>query len=86
MDVDISSAVAVGTAINVMNSRDYFAAPVWSGTYTGGTINLPMTGLTVAPVICANANPLGVFTPQASSAPAFMAFIVRAQSTEAAWR
>ena len=58
MDVDISSAVAVGTPINVMNSRDYFATPVLSTTYVGGTINLPMTGLTVASVICDTTNPL----------------------------
>ena len=49
VDVDLSSAVAVGTPINIMNAQDYYNAPVYSGVYAGGTVALPMTGLTVAP-------------------------------------
>lgn len=76
VDVDLSSAVAVGTPINIMNAQDYYASPVFTGTYAGGTVSLPMTGLTVAAAVGTD------YTPVGSTAPGFAAFIVRAQEPE----
>ena len=66
--VDVSSVLPVGTSYHVVNAQNFYGQPVASGTYTGGTISLPMTGLTVAA-------PVGTPTP-ASSGPAFNAFIL----------
>lgn len=46
--VDVSRVLSVGDEYEVRNAQDYFAAPVLSGTYTGGLLGLPMTNLTVA--------------------------------------
>ncbi len=77
VDVDLSSAVAVGTAINIMNAQDYYAEPVYSGTYAGGTVSLPMDGLTAAAGIG--------YTARGPTGRPFNAFIVRAQEHEP-WR
>lgn len=71
VDVDLSGAVASGTPINIMNAQDYYAAPVYSGTYSGGTVSLPMTGLTAAAGIG--------YSARAATGQAFNSFIVRAQ-------
>jgi hypothetical protein len=34
----------------VRNAQNYFGAPVLTGTYQGGTITLPLSGLTKAPI------------------------------------
>lgn len=86
VNVDLSAAVAIGTPINIMNAQDYFNTAVYSGTYTGGTVNLPMTGLTVEVPIGGPGGDAGATYPTASLAsPAFAAFIVRAKSAET-WR
>lgn len=90
ISVDISSAVAVGTPINVMDGQNYYGTPVWTGTYGGGSITLPQAGtlsdLTAAAAIGgAGGNPDGTFTPQGTMAPAFAVFVVRAKSEET-WR
>jgi len=46
--VDVSSVLAVGKRYELRNAQDFFGAPVVSGTYNGGSINIPMTGRTVA--------------------------------------
>jgi hypothetical protein len=46
--VDVSAALPLGTAFEVLNAQDPFAAPVLSGVYRGQRLNLPMTNLTVA--------------------------------------
>jgi hypothetical protein len=46
VDVDVSSALSVGDAYLVRDVQNFFAAtPVATGTYAGGTIPIPMTGL-----------------------------------------
>ncbi len=70
--VDISPAMAVGTSFEVRNAQDFFGPPVLSGTYGGGAISLPMTGLTVAKPIAATAPP--------STAPAFNVFVLLPRS------
>jgi hypothetical protein len=48
VDVDPSTVLEPGMRYEVRNAQDYFQKPVLSGTYTGGMLSLPMTGLTVA--------------------------------------
>lgn len=69
--VDISSVVASGKTYEIRDASDYFGTPVLSGTYSGGTVNVPMTGLTCA-------TPLGTNIPKtpSSTAPEFNAFVV----------
>jgi PKD repeat protein len=68
VSVDVSSILAVGTPYEVRNAQNFFGPPVASGTYGGGTITLPMTGLTPAAAI-------GDSTPPATG-PEFNAFVV----------
>jgi hypothetical protein len=69
VNVDISSIVTVGKAYEVRNAQDYFNTPVLTGTYGGGSITLPMTGLT-------QATPIGD-AAQPTSGPEFNVFVVR---------
>ncbi len=47
--VDISQAIAVGTNFEIRDAQNFYGPVVLRGTYSGGTVNIPMTGLTVAP-------------------------------------
>lgn len=44
--VDVSGVVSVGDGYAVYNVQDFYGAPVVQGTYAGGTVTLPMTGVT----------------------------------------
>ena len=44
--VDVSSVLKPGDRYEVRNVQALFDAPVASGVYQGGTINVPMTGVT----------------------------------------
>jgi len=44
--VDLTGIVAVGSRYEVRNVQDLFGAPVASGTFGGGTIAIPMGGVT----------------------------------------
>jgi uncharacterized protein YraI len=84
VSVDLSSAVASGTAINIYNAQDFFGSPVYSGTYNGGTVSIPMTGLTVTQVVGHGIDQTGGWgVPDiitvSTTGPAFGAFIVRQQ-------
>lgn len=58
VSVNLSSYLAAGSQYEVKNAFDYYGAPAVSPTtYSGGSITLPMTGLSVA-------------RPQGSNAPA----------------
>ncbi len=65
---DLSAALAVGQAFEVRNAQDFFGAPVLTGTYAGGSITLPMSGLTVAA-------PIGGIAPPPTG-PEFNVFVV----------
>ncbi|MFN7920366.1 MAG: malectin domain-containing carbohydrate-binding protein [Bryobacteraceae bacterium] len=69
--VDLSSVLAAGTAFEIRNVQDYFKGPIVSGTYNGGTVSIPMTGLTVA-------QPYGSNVPTAAvpTGPEFATFVV----------
>lgn len=57
VDVDVSSVLEVGSQYEVRNVQDYTGQPVQVGTYYGGAIRLPMTGLRVAAPIGSTAPP-----------------------------
>ncbi len=68
VNVDIGSVLFPGAQFQVRNAQNYFGAPVLSGTYAGGSISLPMTGLTPA-------TPVGLPAPPATG-PEFNAFVL----------
>ena len=68
--VDLSSVLTSGDSFEIRNAQDYFGTPIVSGTYAGGSITIPMAGLTVARPV----GWTGAMIP--SSAPAFGAFIL----------
>src|SRR3989442_6735799 len=68
--VDLSGIVRVGDRYDVHNVQDFFGAPVLSGTYAGGPVDVPMTGVTpVAPIG-------GSPTPPPRTGPDFGVFVV----------
>jgi Viral BACON domain len=48
VSVDVSKVLTVGSSYELRNAQDYFGVPVLSGIYSGATLTIPMTGLTVA--------------------------------------
>jgi len=71
--IDPSSVLANGDKYLVRNAQDYFNTPVLSGTYTGGSLQIPMTNLTAA-------QPTGISpTRVQSSGPEFGTFILLKQ-------
>jgi Putative binding domain, N-terminal len=66
--VDVSGVLTVGASYEVRNAQNFFAPPVLSGVYAGGTLALPMTGLSVAAPIGGTAPP--------PTGPEFNVFIV----------
>ena len=47
---DVSQLLSVGDAYEIRSALNYFAGPVKVGTYTGGSIQIPITNLTVAQI------------------------------------
>ncbi len=68
VSVDVSGVLASGDGFEVRNAQDFFGAPVLTGTYGGGSITLPMTGLSVAA-------PVGVVAPNPTG-PEFNVFVL----------
>jgi hypothetical protein len=68
--VDLSSIVRVGDHYEVRNVQDLFGAAVSSGTYGGGPVDVPMTGVTPVPLIG------GSPTPPPQTGPDFGVFVV----------
>ena len=68
VSVDLSSVLTVGQGFEIRNVHDFFGAAVVTGTYAGGTVSIPMTGLSVAA-------PVG-WTAPPSPGPEFSAFVV----------
>lgn len=69
VSVDVSGVLAAGTAYEVRNAQDFFAAPVLSGIFDGQPLQLPMTGLTVAAPVG------GMLTPPPTG-PTFNVFVL----------
>jgi len=68
VSVDVSGILSNGDGYEVRNAQDFFGAPVASGTYSGGSISLPMNNLSVA-------TPYGVGAPD-EVGPDFNAFVL----------
>jgi len=68
VNVDLSGVISAGAAFEIRNATDFFNAPVLTGTYAGGTVSLPMTGLSMAA-------PVGFLTP-AAPGPKFNVFVL----------
>jgi hypothetical protein len=66
--VDVSSLLSPGDKYVVQDAQNFYGPAVASGTYSGGTISIPMTGLT-------KATPVG-FTAPAHTAPLYGTFVV----------
>ena len=51
VNVDLSPILSPGAAYEIRDAQNFFATPLVSGTYSGGTVAIPMTSTTmVAPV------------------------------------
>jgi hypothetical protein len=68
VNVDVSGVLASGASYQIKDAEDFFGKPVASGVYHGGTVAIPMTGLTIerpqgnVPVIPTHTAPqFGVF-------------------------
>jgi hypothetical protein len=60
VDVDLTGIAYVGSTFQIRNAQDFFGSPVVSGTYAGGTVSIPMSGLSVsAPVGWTAPDPTG---------------------------
>lgn len=69
--VDLSTVLAPNASYRVWNMENLFGAPVVTGTYSGGTVNFPLSA--VAPATPHNSVP-GV---PVATGPTFQAFLVR---------
>jgi hypothetical protein len=67
-NVDLSSFLPPGTGFEIRNANDFFGAPVVTGIYGGGTVTIPLAGLSVAA-------PVGWAAPPPTG-PEFNAFVV----------
>ncbi len=74
VQVNVSGILTAGQHYEVHNAQDFYAAPVASGTYSGGTISIPMTGLTAAPALGS-----GVPRQPKPAGPEFGAFVLLQQ-------
>ncbi len=70
--VDLTGVVSPGAAYEIRNAQNFYGPPIVSGTYAGGSVTLPMTGLTPA-------TPVGYAAPP-STGPAFGTFVVLSAS------
>ncbi|HUB34987.1 MAG TPA: right-handed parallel beta-helix repeat-containing protein, partial [Bryobacteraceae bacterium] len=69
--VNLAGILERGESYEVRDAQNFFGAPVRKGTYQGGPVELPMTGLSAA-------QPNGsVSRPHVHTAPEFAAFVVR---------
>ena len=66
--VDLTGVLAPGTGFEIRNAQDFFGAPVLTGTYDGGSVSIPLTGLSVAA-------PVGWAAPPPTG-PEFNAFVL----------
>lgn len=74
VSVDLSGILTLGTPYIVRNAQDYYGPLAASGTYSGGKITLPMTGLTVATP--ANFGIDGAVHMPTSTGPVFNTFVI----------
>jgi hypothetical protein len=64
VDVDISPYLTFGAGYELRDAQYYYnSTPVLTGTYSGGSISIPMTGLTKAPGVAAAPGAAGHTAP-----------------------
>jgi hypothetical protein len=68
--VDVSGILQVGDRYVVQTVQDFYGTPVASGTYSGGTLELPLAAV-VPPTPIGQPAPLGVTT-----GPTFNVFVL----------
>ena len=68
--VDLSGVVQVGDVYEIRNVQNFFGAAVATGTYGGGPVDVPMSGVTPVPPIG------GSPTPPPQTGPDFGVFVV----------
>jgi len=69
---DVSAVLKIGDSYEVRNAQNFYGPPVATGTYSGGRISLPTTGLP-------SAAPVGWPTP-APTGPEFNAYVLLKKS------
>lgn len=70
VSVDVSGILRPGDHYLVQHAQDFYGAPIASGIYTGGALELPMVGMTPP-------TPLGTSTPPAPvTGPTFNVFVL----------
>jgi hypothetical protein len=67
--VNLDGVAYPGGAFEIRNAQNFFGAPVVTGVFSGGTVNIPMTGLVAAA-------PVGWSTPT-PTAPELGVFVLR---------
>ena len=70
VNVDLSTVLTAGQSYTIVNAQNFFGSPVTSGTYNGGTIGIPMAGIS-APT------PIGRGRAGPVTGPTFQVFVVR---------
>ncbi len=82
--VVLSNVLAAGDSYQLFSAQNYKAGPVQIGTFNGTNIVVPMTNLTVAPILYGtNVNYSGeiIVQPRPTS-PEFAAFVVIGQASQ----
>jgi hypothetical protein len=75
--VDVSGVLAAGDKYSLYSAQDLLSGPIKTGIARGRTISIPMTNLTVAPVLyCPN------LTQPKSTSPNFGAFVLAGDSLD----
>jgi hypothetical protein len=69
VDIDVKSLLTVGESYEVRSVEHFFGAPVLSGTFDGGPLPLPMTGIRVVA-------PVGSRAAPESTGPMFNVFVL----------
>jgi hypothetical protein len=76
VSVNLSNAgLNIGQSFVIKDASNFFGNPVASGTYNGGSVSIPMTGLVRAPMV-AESDISPQYRPVSHTAPEFGAFIV----------
>ena len=72
--MDLSNVLQPGDSFEVHNVQDYFGPPVIAGTYSGGTISIPMSA--IQPPAPLGGSP----SPPPITGPEFNAYVVTKQN------
>jgi len=69
--VDLSSVLTVGQSYEIRNVQNFYGSPVVSGVFSGGSVTVPMAGITPTA-------PIGrSYVPAPVTGPVFNVFVVR---------